>query len=88
MSVPSIDDAITRHAAWRDRGPIRVWRQANRCSTRDLASILDVSVSALVNWENGISVPAQDICAKLGRLSGDEHFRAVLLDWFAEKPAV
>lgn len=82
------DDPIAAHILWREKCPLRLWRRDSKCSLRDLASLLDVSLGSVQNWENGNNTPDAENFAKLSRLAQNPDFPATFTAWMNDKPKV
>lgn len=71
---------------WRDRNPLRAWRNNRATSAFRAAGLLGVSVQALTRWESGAAMPNATSMALISELIGDpvDELQARWAKWRGE----
>jgi ribosome-binding protein aMBF1 (putative translation factor) len=80
----NLKDGLT---AWQEQNPLRLWRlnQPPEGWKRSvLARQIEVSHTAVGNWERGERLPVIDAFAKIEKLTGITS--AEWMEWFERKP--
>jgi DNA-binding transcriptional regulator YiaG len=75
-----------RQQAWKESGPIRQWRAANKVTLAGMASALGVTQFTVQMWENGNHKPGEDNAAQLAQLIPD--FASKWDAWMQERPSL
>lgn len=77
-----------RHREWVQSNPLRRFRQDNKLSINDAASMLDVGISTIQAWEGGVYTPNEQHMRSLAELVDDPSLPRRWADWNATKPTI
>jgi transcriptional regulator with XRE-family HTH domain len=74
--------------AWREQGPLRVWRRENDLSLSDAAGLLDCGISSVQRIEAGLREPGGEMLESIARVMNRQPatIRGRFRRWIDDKP--
>ena len=73
---------------WSAKCPLKMWRKLNRITLTEAASMCDVSVASIVQWEAGNRIPAAANMKVIAKMMGDRSVAKHWSAWQKRKPHV
>jgi DNA-binding transcriptional regulator YiaG len=78
--------AADEYQQWRNRNPLKTWRNTSDVTLMRLAGDAQVSISTIQLWETGARTPKPAQFAILARITGHSHIAGAWRRWLNERP--